>query len=129
MNKVETIEEFYKRKFDWLPDNIRNEIGHFNIFNLEPYTGAKPQAVPYKRRDYYKIMLVIGESRVQYADKVVEVKKHALSFSNPQIPYKWDNLENIRGGSFAYLTIIFFINTVTFRNTQYSSRKALICSN
>jgi hypothetical protein len=78
VNKVETIEEFYKRKFDWLPDNIRNEIGHFNIFNLEPYTGVKPQAVPYKRRDYYKIMLVIGESRVQYADKVVEVKKSRI---------------------------------------------------
>jgi len=108
MNKVETIEEFYKRKFDWLPDNIRNEIGHFNIFNLEPYTGVKPQAVPYKRRDYYKIMLVIGESRVQYADKVVEVKKHALSFSNPQIPYKWENLENIRGGVFCVFNHHFF---------------------
>ena len=108
VNKVETIEEFYKRKFDWLPDNIRNEIGHFNIFNLEPYTGAKPQAVPYKRRDYYKIMLVIGESKVQYADKVVEVKNHALSFSNPQIPYKWENLENIRGGVFCVFNHHFF---------------------
>jgi len=23
MNKVETIEDFYKRKFDWIPENIR----------------------------------------------------------------------------------------------------------
>lgn len=23
--------------FDWMPDNIRNEIGHFNLFRLEPY--------------------------------------------------------------------------------------------
>jgi len=35
MGKVESIEEFYKRKFDWMPDNIRNEIGHFNVFNEE----------------------------------------------------------------------------------------------
>jgi hypothetical protein len=27
MRKVETIEEFYKRKFNGVPENIRNEIG------------------------------------------------------------------------------------------------------
>jgi AraC family transcriptional regulator, transcriptional activator of pobA len=32
MDKIETIEEFYKRKFDWMPDNLKNEIGHFNNF-------------------------------------------------------------------------------------------------
>jgi hypothetical protein len=36
MRQVETIEEFYKRKFDWIPDNIKNEIGHFNVFQHEP---------------------------------------------------------------------------------------------
>ena len=39
MSKVETIEEFYKRKFDWMPANIRNEIGHFNVFKLDPFVG------------------------------------------------------------------------------------------
>jgi len=28
LNKVETIEEFYKRKFDWMPENIRSEIDY-----------------------------------------------------------------------------------------------------
>jgi len=37
MSKVETIEEFYQRKFDWIPENIRDEIGHFNVFRLEPF--------------------------------------------------------------------------------------------
>ncbi|MFM9949358.1 MAG: hypothetical protein ACKV1O_15580 [Saprospiraceae bacterium] len=32
MDKIESLEDFYKRKFDWMPDNIRNEIGHFNVF-------------------------------------------------------------------------------------------------
>src|SRR5450631_3225105 len=108
MNKIETIEEFYKRKFDWMPDNIRNEIGHFNVFALEPLVRNDPRPLPYKRRDYYKIMLVIGNSRVHYADKVVEVKKQALSFSNPQIPYKWDHLDNIREGYFCLFNHIFF---------------------
>jgi AraC-like DNA-binding protein len=108
MDKIETIEEFYKRKFDWIPDNLRNEIGHFNVFRLEPFVGDKAQPVPYKRRDFYKIMLVIGNSKVYYADKVVEVKKQALSFSNPQIPYKWEHLDNIRNGSFCIFNQHFF---------------------
>ena len=108
MEKTETIEEFYKRKFDWMPDNLKNEIGHFNVFSLEPFVGDKAQPVPYKRRDYYKIMLVIGNSKVHYADKVVEVKKQALSFTNPQIPYKWEHLDNVRSGSFCVFNQHFF---------------------
>ena len=108
MTKVETIEEFYKRKFDWLPDNIRNEIGHFNVFKLKPLLGDIPGPVPYKRRDYYKIMLVIGNSKVHYADKVYEVQKQALSFSNPQIPYKWEHQDNIRSGMFCIFNQHFF---------------------
>ena len=108
MNKIETIEEFYKRKFDWMPDNIRNEIGHFNVFRLEPLVGDKVQPLPYKRRDFYKIMLVRGNSKVHFADKVVEVQQQALSFSNPQIPYKWEHLDKIRDGYFCIFNQHFF---------------------
>jgi AraC family transcriptional regulator, transcriptional activator of pobA len=108
MENIETIEEFYKRKFDWMPDNIKNEIGHFNVFRLEPFVGDKAQPVPYKRRDFYKIMLVKGNSQVHYADKVFEVKKQALSFSNPLIPYKWEHLDSIRDGSFCIFNHLFF---------------------
>lgn len=108
MGKVETIEAFYKRKFDWMPDNIRNEIGHFNVFKLEPFVGSNATPVPYKRRDFYKVMLVIGNSEVHYADQVVEVKKQALSFSNPHIPYKWEHLDNIRSGVFCIFNQHFF---------------------
>lgn len=108
MNKIETLEELYKRKFDWMPDNIRNEIGHFNVFRLDPFVGDKAKPVPYKRRDYYKIMLVIGGSKVHYADKVVEVKKQALSFSNPQIPYKWEHTDTVRSGFFCIFNQHFF---------------------
>ena len=108
MDKIETIEEFYKRKFDWMPDNIRNEIGHFNVFRLEPLVGDKAQPLPYKRRDFYKIMLVRGNSKVHFADKVVEVQQQALSFSNPQIPYKWEHLDKIRDGYFCIFNQHFF---------------------
>jgi AraC family transcriptional regulator, transcriptional activator of pobA len=108
MDKAETLEEFYKRKFDWMPDTIRNEIGHFNLFRLEPYVEGKPTSIPYKRRDFYKIMLVKGSSQVHFADKLVEIKKQALSFSNPQIPYKWEHLDKIREGIYCIFNQHFF---------------------
>jgi AraC-like DNA-binding protein len=108
MRQVETIEEFYKRKFDWIPDNVRNEIGHFNIFKLQPYVEGQPPSVPYGRRYFYKIMLVTGNSEVHYADKVYQVKRQALSFSNPFIPYKWEHLDKIRSGVYCIFNQSFF---------------------
>ena len=98
MEKIESLTEFYKRKFDQVPGNVASEIGHFNLFRLEPYVEGKPVNIPYRRRDFYKIMLVIGESDVHYADKVIHVHKQALTFSNPLIPYKWEHLDRIREG-------------------------------
>lgn len=108
MGKTETIEDFYKNKYNWIPEQLKQEIGHFNVFNLKPYVGTSPQSVPYKRRDYYKVMLVRGTSLVYYADKTVTVKKQALCFSNPLIPYKWDNLEGVEGGIFCIFNDHFF---------------------
>jgi AraC family transcriptional activator of pobA len=108
MNKIETIEEFYQRKFNWIPDNIRNEIGHFNVFQHEPVEPGKIKPLPYKRRDYYKIMLVVGDINMNYADRVVSIKKQALFFSNPQIPYNCENLERIKNGFYCIFNQHFF---------------------
>jgi AraC family transcriptional regulator, transcriptional activator of pobA len=108
MEKIERLEDFYRNKFNWLPENLRDEIGHFNVFKLDPYVGQNAKPIPYKRRDFYKIMLVVGASKVHFADKVVEVKKQAISFSNPQIPYKWEHTENIKSGAFCIFNQHFF---------------------
>lgn len=108
MAGIESLEEFYERKFEWLPEGFRKEIGHFNMFNLEPFVEGKPTAIPYRRRDFYKIMLVKGNSRVHFADKVVEVKEQALCFSNPQIPYKWEHLDRVREGVYCVFNSQFF---------------------
>ena len=108
MEKIETIEEFYQRKFDWIPDNIRNEIGHFNVFEHEPVEPGKAKPLPYKRRDFYKIMLVVGDINMNYADRVISVKKQALFFSNPQIPYNCENLERIETGFYCIFNPHFF---------------------
>ena len=100
MEKIETLQEFYKRKLDHVSGIVSGEIGHFNLFRLEPYVEGKPTNIPYRRRDFYKIMLVKGNSEVHFADRKVEVKKQALSFSNPFIPYKWEHLDRIREGMY-----------------------------
>lgn len=108
MEKVETIEDFYKNQFDWLPENIRKEFGHFNVFPIKPLIKENQDSIPYKRRDYFKIVLVIGGGKMYYADKVVEVQKQALAFSNPQIPYKWEDRETIMDGFFCIFNQAFF---------------------
>lgn len=108
MNNAESIEDFYECKLQWLPDNLRNEIGHFNVFGLEPFVGEKAKPVPYSRRDYFKISLIRGNSIIHYADKTVEIKKQALLFANPQVPYNWEGVDRIQGGYFCVFTEAFF---------------------
>lgn len=108
MRKVETIEEFYKRKFNWIPENLHKEIGHFNVFRLDPFVGSNAKPVPYSRRDFYKITITLGGGKVYYADKAYEVKKQALTFSSPQIPYKWEHLDQLTGGVFCIFDQQFF---------------------
>jgi AraC family transcriptional regulator, transcriptional activator of pobA len=107
-NISESLEEFYRRKFDWIPENLRNEIGHFNLFRVEPVSGGQGKPGPYTKRDYYKIMITEGESTVLYADQVVQVKGFSLTFSNPQIPYKFHNLEGLKGGVYCIFNREFF---------------------
>ena len=108
MRKIETIEEFYMRKFGGMPEDIRKEIGHFNVFKLDPFVGENAKPVPYARRDYFKIMLVIGTYRMHFADEVAEIHKQALVFSNPQIPYSCEYTDRIVSGFFCLFTPEFF---------------------
>jgi AraC-like DNA-binding protein len=108
MQKSETLEEFYKRKYDWMPESLRNEIGHFNLFPLKPIPKGTQPSIPYRRRDYYKVMLVKGGVVFHYADRKVEVGNQALVFSNPRIPYKVERLDLIEGGCYCIFNDHFF---------------------
>jgi AraC-like DNA-binding protein len=105
---MEKIEDFYNKKFGWLPDNLKKDLGHFNVFSLKPFSGKNAKPVPYKQRDYYKITVLEGKAEVYYADKSIQVQKQALAFSNPRIPYKWEGIENIMGGYFCIFNTEFF---------------------
>ncbi|MFM7019552.1 MAG: helix-turn-helix domain-containing protein [Aquirufa sp.] len=108
MEKIENLADFYKSKFNWVPEDLTKDWGHFNVFQLDPFLGNTPKPVPYRRRDFYKITLVKGNGKINYANKVIEVKENAIVFSNPFIPYKWESLEQLSTGYFCIFNDQFF---------------------
>ncbi len=108
MGKPQSIEEFYRSKMNWIPENLQKEIGHFNVFRSDEYVGCSPKPVPYNRKDFFKISLIIGKNRVHYADKAVTIEKQALLFANPMVPYSWEALEEQQSGFFCIFTETFF---------------------
>ncbi len=105
---MQSLEGFYQSKFDRVPENIRHGVGHFNVFKIDEYIGKHGKPVVYSRKDYFKITLIIGRNRIHYADKVIEIKKQALFFTNPQIPYKFEWIDDYKSGFFCVFTASFF---------------------
>lgn len=108
MKKSESLEDFYKRKTNDTPQNLYQDVGHFNLFHLEPIPKGTTKSLPYQRRDYYKILLTIGNINFHYADKSTSIDKQALVFANPQIPYQCENLDKIEGGYYCIFNHHFF---------------------
>lgn len=108
MDKLESIEDFYRKKLLFMPENLKKEIGHFNVFVLDDFMGCSAKPIPYSRRDYFKISLIIGKNKVHYADKIVEIEKQVFFFANPQVPYNWEQLEEQQTGFFCVFTEAFF---------------------
>lgn len=116
--ETESIKEFYQRRYNKVPDNFQNEVGHFNLFPLEPIEKGKTKSLPYRRRDFYKVMLVFGPIEFYYADRMEYIEQKALVFSNPMIPYKCYNLDKIQGGQYCIFNTSFFEKFGTL--SQYS---------
>ncbi len=108
MTKPSSIEEFYLDKQCWIAENLKKEIGHFNIFSLEGHCGTNAKPMSYSRKDFYKISLIIGKKRLYYADKIIDIDTQALLFANPQIPYKIEALDEYQTGIFCIFTEAFF---------------------
>ncbi|MDX2249316.1 MAG: helix-turn-helix transcriptional regulator [Bacteroidia bacterium] len=105
MEKSESLEELYRRKFHWVPEDLKKGLGHFNVFKHE-FVAGKP--LPYRKRDYFKITLLLDKGKIHYADKTLDIPNPALIFSNPQIPYQWEHVESIKSGVFCIFNQHFF---------------------
>ena len=108
MPKTETIEDFYKAKFNHIPQGVKDELGHFNVFRIEDCVGPGKEPVRYSRRDFYKISLLKGKNIYHYADKSLEVSGATLIFFNPTIPYQIETLSDEVTGSFCIFKDAFF---------------------
>ena len=113
MEKI-TIKDFYQEIFgsycpelnDILSDSINKDIGHFNVFNIGAMYKTcklKPE-MPYNRRTYYKISLISGENKVEYADKTIHIKDYGILFASPKIPYNYTPINNEQEGHFCVFT-------------------------
>jgi len=111
MSTVESLSDFYQKKFSFLPDNLQKDVGHFNVFRLEDCVGDNKTPIAYSRRDFYKIALNRGHNIYHYADKSIEVNGTALIFFNPLVPYTWEcasgNVSEVNG-FFCIFTEAFF---------------------
>jgi len=110
-----TLEEFYRVKLHFIPDNLKNGLGHFNVFRVDECMCSRNKPVPYSRKDYFKITLLKGRYSIQYADRIITSDNYALIFSNPMIPYSWEPLDDSQAGFFCIFTEEFF--------NQYGSLK------
>ncbi|WP_343671282.1 helix-turn-helix transcriptional regulator [Chitinophaga sp.] len=112
MANRESLEEFYQHKFNWLPDNLKQDIGHFNVFRVEDTLSPGATPIHYARRDFYKISLIRGRTVYHYADKSIEADGTALMFFNPNVPYTYESLQDDRSGFFCIFKESFFTESL-----------------
>ena len=108
LSPAESLEDFYRNKMNYLPANLQQDIGHFNVFRMEDCIGPHGRPVKYSRRDFYKITLIRGHNRYHYADQSIEVNGSALIFFNPRVPYTWESLSGDYTGYFCIFSKAFF---------------------
>jgi AraC-like DNA-binding protein len=109
--KTTSVKEFYNEIATPLPAEITKEIGHFDVFKYEEVIAnfkIRP-VMPYNRRAYYKISLLKGRYKVEYADKVIEVDGNTLLFATPKIPYHYLPQNEDEPGYFCIFTDEFLV--------------------
>ena len=112
--KPTSLDEFYKELTGkigqeltpLLPSDIQKEIGHFNVFDIATTIKEYKHkaSMPYNRRAYYKISLIRGKNRAEYADKTIDIDRNALLFATPKVPYNYVPQDDVQAGSFCIFT-------------------------
>jgi AraC-like DNA-binding protein len=80
--------------------NNELKLKGFNVFQIEQDASATRA---YSRKDFYKICLTTGKSRIHYADRSFDAEGTILFFGNPNVPYSWETLS----AEYAGYTILF----------------------
>lgn len=105
---METLEEFYKHKFNKYPTKLNNTIGQFNVFRIETRMRNNEELPVHVRRNFFKIMLFSGENTFKYGNQNIPVKGNTLMFFHPNIPYSYQPLSDNTKGYFCIFKSEFF---------------------
>ncbi|RZJ89843.1 MAG: AraC family transcriptional regulator, partial [Hymenobacter sp.] len=83
-----------------------SETGQFNVFNIADLMATRSSRPPmsFGRRPFYKISLIRGRSRVEVADREVEVSGPALWLVTSRVPYRWHPHDAEQAGYFCVFT-------------------------
>ena len=80
--------------------------GQFNVFNIANLMANRGDRPPmsFGRRPFYKISLMRGRSRIEIADRTVEVDGPALWLITSRVPYSWHPRDQEQAGYFCVFT-------------------------
>lgn len=101
MLQNENIQSFYKTitpeiPANWFPNG--SDVGHFNVFPRWRCRGS------FGRRDFYKIVLVLGTGTLQYGDSEIMIDRPALFYTSRLVPYSWIPISEQQDGWFCVFT-------------------------
>lgn len=123
-----SLEDFYREMTvklgksleDIFPKGLHKDIGHFNVFDIAQTLERvrSTSEMPYNRRKYYKISLIRGKNRAEYADKTITIEKNALLFATPKVPYHWIPEDTQQSGSFCVFTEDFFMKETSYNTLE-----------
>jgi AraC family transcriptional regulator, transcriptional activator of pobA len=69
--------------------NTELKLKGFKVFQIEDDSNSTRV---YSRKEFYKICITTGKSKIHYADRSFEAEGTVLFFGNPHIPYSWETL-------------------------------------
>ncbi len=98
--------------------NNELKLQGFKAFRIEQDSG---DTRTYSRKEFYKICLTTGKSKIHYSDKTYEQEGTVLFFGNPHIPYSWETISTTYTGYTILFSEDFFKNSERSESLQQSS--------
>lgn len=112
MRKQESVEAFYHER-----GIIPETASLVNVFENASYCN-EPHI--YNRRDFYKISLLQGKSRLSWHHHDIEIKQAALVFFNPLTPFAWEPVSAKQPGFFCLFKKAFLLGNDRNESIQNS---------
>jgi len=109
-----------KEKITRVVSEFNNELKlqGFKAFQIEQDSA---DTRTYSRKEFYKICLTTGRSKIHYSDKTFEQEGTVLFFGNPHIPYSWETISTTYVGYTILFSEEFFKNSERSESLQQSS--------